>query len=369
MEKRVSTFLAEVASICSLSRSPSIESLRSEASTQPYVLAGKWTNTARLQSQSAHWEQILQLSDSRPEATRHRRPTRLSEVIEEVKAKTVLDPRSTRFRKDPPSRTAIRTPREIMQSRQQRLSQQEKSQTPNPPPEPSPRTPSQDSNIAFPPISFERWNHLSDCWEGLTRYWVRRLEQYRNDPDFDSLPITMQLSQQVTDLSATGANLFHAVIQLQRLRASSERKFQRWVFETRNERETWQKKIKNLENSLAKEHNTVQILQLDRDRIDSSLRELQFEFVIKKEEATQAWEELGRKEQEHRDLKMREQDEMVRLNATVKDLKEELKRLGSLDKTVKQLEEELKNERQQRTNVIQYLTGRKIELVSTSGHD
>jgi len=130
VEKRVSTFLAEVASICSLSRSPSIESLRSEASAQPYVLAGKWTDTARLQSQSAHWEQILQLSDSRPEATRHRRPTRLSEVIEEVKAKTVLDRRPTQFRKDPPSRTAIRTSREIMQSHQQRLSQQEKNQPP-----------------------------------------------------------------------------------------------------------------------------------------------------------------------------------------------------------------------------------------------
>jgi hypothetical protein len=45
------------------------------------------------------------------------------------------------------------------------------------------------------------------------------------------------MSRQITDLAAAGANLFQALIELQRLRASSERKFQRWFFETRADQE------------------------------------------------------------------------------------------------------------------------------------
>jgi len=46
--------------------------------------------------------------------------------------------------------------------------------------------------------------------------------------------LTEQLARQVHDLSAAGANLFHAVVELQRIRASLERKFQRWYLELHN---------------------------------------------------------------------------------------------------------------------------------------
>jgi hypothetical protein len=50
------------------------------------------------------------------------------------------------------------------------------------------------------------------------------------------------MPQQIKDLSAAGNNLFHAVVELQRLRASSERKFQRWFFEHRQEQERAQER-------------------------------------------------------------------------------------------------------------------------------
>jgi len=50
-------------------------------------------------------------------------------------------------------------------------------------------------------------------------------------------PLNQQMARQINDLSAAGANLFHAVVELQRLRQSSERKFQRWFFDTRDEQE------------------------------------------------------------------------------------------------------------------------------------
>ena len=88
------------------------------------------------------------------------------------------------------------------------------------------------------PHAYERWEALSAHWEGMTSFWTRKLRE--NTEELDRNPISSQLSRQVGDLSAAGSNLFHAVIELQRLRASSERKFQRWFFETRTELERHQ---------------------------------------------------------------------------------------------------------------------------------
>lgn len=156
------------------------------------------------------------------------------------------------------------------------------------------------------PHAFERWETLSAHWEGLTSFWIRRLEENSNEVNRE--PISQQLSRQVTDLSAAGANLFHAVVELQRLRASSERKFQRWFFETRAEQER------------AAEVHALQAAELEDERRsraaaiseaieaerahsnkDKQLEEMKRELAIAKEEARRAWEELGNREQEERE--------------------------------------------------------------------
>ena len=101
------------------------------------------------------------------------------------------------------------------------------------------------------PLAFERWERLSSHWEGLTSYWIRHLE--RNEEECRGQPLLERLKKQVTDLSAAGANLFHAIIELQRLRASSERKFQRWFFETRAEHKRNQENTAKLEERLHSE--------------------------------------------------------------------------------------------------------------------
>ncbi|TQW01076.1 hypothetical protein IF1G_01007 [Cordyceps javanica] len=156
------------------------------------------------------------------------------------------------------------------------------------------------------PHAFERWETLSAHWEGLTSYWIRKLEQNKDDVNRD--PLSQQLARQVTDLSAAGANLFHAVVELQRLRASSERKFQRWFFETRSELERAQEVNALLEKALEKERR--ERADAIRDAVDNErgvsktqkqLQEMRKELAISKEEARRAWEELGRREQEERD--------------------------------------------------------------------
>ncbi|TWU75159.1 hypothetical protein ED733_003949 [Metarhizium rileyi] len=156
------------------------------------------------------------------------------------------------------------------------------------------------------PHAFERWETLSAHWEGLTSYWIRKLEQNKDDINRD--PLSQQLARQVTDLSAAGANLFHAVVELQRLRASSERKFQRWFFETRAELERAQEVNGMLEKALDRERRDRS--DAIRDAIDhergtskaqKQLSEMRKELSISKEEARRAWEELGRREQEERD--------------------------------------------------------------------
>lgn len=156
------------------------------------------------------------------------------------------------------------------------------------------------------PHAFERWETLSAHWEGLTSYWIRKLEQNKDDINRD--PLSQQLARQVTDLSAAGANLFHAVVELQRLRASSERKFQRWFFETRSELERAREVNATLEKEMARERQ--ERADAIRDAVDhergvsktqKQLAEMRKELAISKEEARRAWEELGRREQEERD--------------------------------------------------------------------
>ncbi|KAH8169830.1 hypothetical protein LIA77_10374 [Sarocladium implicatum] len=156
------------------------------------------------------------------------------------------------------------------------------------------------------PHAFERWETLSAHWEGLTSYWIRKLEQNKDDINRD--PVSQQLARQVTDLSAAGANLFHAVVELQRLRASSERKFQRWFFETRSELERSQEVNAMLERALNQER--TERADAIRDAVDhergnskaqQQLAEMRKELAISKEEARRAWEELGRRENEERE--------------------------------------------------------------------
>ena len=163
----------------------------------------------------------------------------------------------------------------------------------------------QPRRVAFP-HAFERWETLSSHWEGLTSYWIRKMEQ--NHDDLEKDPLSQQLARQITDLSAAGANLFHAVVELQRLRASSERKFQRWFFDTRSEQERAKEVQADLERQLKQERQgradafaAAQSADKDKSRSEELLREMRRELQISKEEARRAWEELGRREQEERD--------------------------------------------------------------------
>lgn len=159
--------------------------------------------------------------------------------------------------------------------------------------------------VAFP-HAFERWETLSSHWEGLTGYWIRKLEQ--NNQDLERDPLGQQMARQVTDLSAAGANLFHAVVELQRLRASSERKFQRWFFDTRAEQERAKEFQADLERQVRGERQArteavaaFQRIESDRSRSQDLVKEMRRELQISKDEARRAWEELGRREQEERD--------------------------------------------------------------------
>ncbi|KAK0612910.1 hypothetical protein B0T17DRAFT_511276 [Bombardia bombarda] len=156
------------------------------------------------------------------------------------------------------------------------------------------------------PHAFERWEALSAHWEGMTSFWIRKLQE--NTEELSQNPISAQLSRQVGDLSAAGANLFHAVVELQRLRASSERKFQRWFFETRSELERNQEVHATMEGRLEEERRSRADAIRDavnHERENSTtqklLQEMRRELTISKEEARRAWEELGRREQEERD--------------------------------------------------------------------
>ena len=116
------------------------------------------------------------------------------------------------------------------------------------------------------------------------------------------------MSRQIVDLSAAGSNLFLAVFELQRLRASSDRKFQRWFFDTRAELERYQGQQAELERLLRAEReararvvSSTGTAEAERMKAEELVKEMRRELQISKEEARRAWEELGRREQEERD--------------------------------------------------------------------
>jgi hypothetical protein len=160
------------------------------------------------------------------------------------------------------------------------------------------------------PHAFQRWEDLSAKWEGLTGYWLRRIEQTAEETR--DQPLNTQLSRQITDLSAAGGNLFHALVELQRLRASSERKFQRWFFETRKNEERTQEISAQLERALVAERQErandiaaweAKVEQAKRTEANASklVGEMRRELEISKGESRRAWEELGRREEEERE--------------------------------------------------------------------
>ncbi|KAF8470083.1 hypothetical protein BDZ91DRAFT_792102 [Kalaharituber pfeilii] len=182
-------------------------------------------------------------------------------------------------------------------------------------PEPPPRESSQSRstnaagtttrNSSFP-HAFERWEMLSSRWEGLTGYWISKLEQNRHE--LAHLPLEQQMSRQISDLSAAGANLFHAVVELQRLRASSERKFQRWFFETRADQERSREMSSELEANLRLERQkradamaVIARLEKEKTTAEKLCEEFRRELQISREECRRSWEELGRREQEERE--------------------------------------------------------------------
>lgn len=132
------------------------------------------------------------------------------------------------------------------------------------------------------------------------------MEQNRHE--LAHLPLEQQMSRQITDLSAAGANLFHAVVELQRLRASSERKFQRWFFETRADQERSREMSSELEATLRQERQkradamaVIGRLEKEKTTAEKLVEEFRRELQISREECRRSWEELGRREQEERE--------------------------------------------------------------------
>jgi hypothetical protein len=225
--ERNSTFLSKAASVLPLSKSISMESLSMEAKEQPFILAGKWTHANDVETSTAFGSSLSLDTSTVPTSMEpYKAAIKHSDDKKHYKSHT------------PATRTSQGTGPSALTDQ-------------------APQTHSKGKSHQFP-HSFERWETLSAHWEGLTSFWIRRLEE--NTESISSLPLTMKLAKHVVDLSGAGANLFHAVAELQRLRASSERKFQRWFFATRSEMERQNEQTDMLVKALDEEKRGKELL-------------------------------------------------------------------------------------------------------------
>ena len=99
----------------------------------------------------------------------------------------------------------------------------------------------------------ERWKTLSSRWERLTSYWIKQVEENSHELEHD--PIHQHLFRQLESLSATGTNLYHAIVDLQQQRESSEREFQLWFIHGKVEQERAQQKYAEMEKTLLQERD------------------------------------------------------------------------------------------------------------------
>jgi hypothetical protein len=221
--KKDSDVLEEAVSVSSPLKAVSVESLRSISSVKSILLADKWTQPRETVSVSTRSSSLPQEKiRGQPSSRTMNTPTRRTVVIADV---------------PPPANVGAKVQ--------------------NGPGGQKQRT-------SFP-HAFERWESLSMEWEGLTSHWIQRME--RHSAQYADDPIVKQLATQVQDLSAAGSNLFYAVVELQRLRASSERKFQRWFFETRSD-------IERVQETNTKFEATVEELQAQLGDQNNALEQL-----------------------------------------------------------------------------------------------
>ncbi|KAL9110469.1 MAG: hypothetical protein Q9227_005013 [Pyrenula ochraceoflavens] len=129
--------------------------------------------------------------------------------------------------------------------------------------------------------------------------------------EVEPAPLNQQMARQIDDLSAAGANLFHAVVALQRLRASSERKFQRWFVETKSAHERSVEVRSDLEKRLREEREKRATAELASSEATRCVQEMRREYLLARDEAGRAWAELGRREQLERDRMMIQKGQIV----------------------------------------------------------
>jgi hypothetical protein len=158
------------------------------------------------------------------------------------------------------------------------------------------------------PHAFERWEDLSSHWEGLTSYWLRKIEGNTEELR-GTFPSASAMQRQIQDLSAAGANLFHGLVELQRLRASSERKFKRWFNETKAEQEKWQESRADLQGLINSERRLKDSYEREVEKIRKAYlseknraNEDRRELNIAKAEARRAWESLGEMEAKNTEI-------------------------------------------------------------------
>jgi hypothetical protein len=220
---------------------------------------------------------------------------------------------------DVPSRQRSQS-HSTQQSKSQPVAGHRRSQTgarvssaPNPPPSTqvndfgSEDVPEPGTRSSFP-HAFERWENLSSHWEGLTSYWLRKIEGNTEELR-GTYPSASAMQRQIQDLSAAGANLFHGLVELQRLRASSERKFKRWFQEMKVEQEKWQESRGDMQGLINAERRLKEGYEREVEKIRKAYlaekkraNEDRRELNIAKAEARRAWESLGEMEAKNTEI-------------------------------------------------------------------
>ncbi|KAM7214558.1 hypothetical protein V8F06_010040 [Rhypophila decipiens] len=223
--------------------------------------------------------------------------------------------------------------------------------------------------------AFERWETLSAHYEGVTSFWIRKLQANMEELDRDQ--ITAQLGQEVHNLSAAGAGLFNAVFfdtraELDRnieARAELDRNI-----EARAELEHNIGKLDTeLEDTCSRHNEEItrereladealqSRVQLQRD-LDREISRFAEERKIRARMQEDLYNELDKLARQERKSKQDLQAELKQERSSHKaELSDATARLEAEKQNKETLQVELDREKERRKRAIQFLTGETAE--------
>ncbi|KAK9353971.1 hypothetical protein V1505DRAFT_179351 [Lipomyces doorenjongii] len=170
--------------------------------------------------------------------------------------------------------------------------------------------------LPMPEAAVDQWDTLSAEFEGISRRWIRELQDHDRELKSSDIVPAKQLQRVIEDLTNTSTSLFQALITLQKQRLETQQQYAAWYEDYKRERtriselasELDEESMREREKRKAAEEQLVKARE-DEARQRWMLEESRRELQVARLECRRAWAEVTRLEEHNRRLAEQQQQQ------------------------------------------------------------